>query len=250
LADALNPRSPYPSLRQVTLVSRFHFDAALYAPPPAYSGRGRPRVKGEKLRCPRAIAADPGTPWTDILVDWYGATRKTVRACSRTGLWYRCGSRATPVRWVVVRDPDGKRADEVFFTTDLTLTPRQTVETFVRRWGLETTFQEARRHLGLETLRNRCSLAVRRSVPLLLDTYSLTVVWFARHVRNPEKHKGDTPWYNKPSVTFSDMLAAARQDLLDELLLPRSKAETVDSRAPISPEVLVNQSLASIRRRV
>ena len=248
LADALNEASRHPSLRRVTLVSRFNMDAALYARPPAYSGRGRPRVKGRKWRSPRAVAADPRTRWSRIGVDWYGATRKTVRVCSRTGLWYRCGSQATPVRWVVVRDPEGRRADEVFFTTEVALTPQQIVETFVRRWGLETTFQEARRHLGLETLRNRCSLAIRRSVPLLLATYSLVVVWFAKHVRDPEEHKQDTPWYTKPSIAFSDMLAAARQDLLGEILLPRSGAETVDSKAPPWPEVILHHALLPIRR--
>ena len=248
LADALNEASRHPSLRRVGLVSRFNHDAALYAPPPAYSGRGRPRVKGRRLRTPRAVAADPRTRWTRLAVDWYGATRKAVRVCSRTGLWYRCGSRATPVRWVVVRDPEGRRADEVFFTTDLGMLPQQIVETFVRRWGLETTFQEARRHLGLESLRNRCSRAVRRSVPLLLATYSLVVVWFAKHVRRPEEHKRDTPWYTKPSLAFSDLLAAARQDLLGEILLPRSGPKTVESKVSPWLDVPLTQGLPSIRR--
>jgi hypothetical protein len=76
--------------------------------------------------------------------------------------------------------------------------------------------------LGLETLRNRTAQAVRRSVPLLLATYSFIVVSFAKHVRVPEIHKQNTPWYQKGSVTFSDMLAAARQDILGELVLCQS----------------------------
>lgn len=248
LADALNRASRSPSLRRVTLVSRFKMNAALYARRPAYSGRGRPRVKGRKLRSPGEVAADRRTRWSRITVDWYGATRKEVKVCSRSGLWYRCGSGATAVRWVVVRDPEGRRDDEVFFTTDVAMTPQEIVETFVRRWGLETTFQEARGHLGLETLRNRSVDAVRRSVPLLLAAYSVVVVWFAKHVRTPEAHKQHRPWYTKPSVTFSDMLAAARQDVLAELLLPRSGAETVESKVPSWLEVGLHQQLASIRR--
>lgn len=249
LADALNAASPSPSLRQVSLVSRFNMDAALYARPPAYSGHGRPRLKGRKLRSPREVAADRRTCWSRLTVAWYGATRKEVDVCSRTGLWYRCGSRATAVRWVVVGDPEGKRADEVFFTTDVAMSPQQIVETFVRRWGLETTFQEARRHLGVETLRNRSAKAIRRSVPLLLATYSLVVVWFAKHASTPETHKQHRPWYTKASVTFSDMFAAARQDILGELLLPRSGAETADSKVPPWLEVLLNHGLPPIRRR-
>jgi len=248
LADALNPASQSLSLRRVSLVSRFHKDAALYAPPPAYSGHGRPRVKGRPLPAPGRVASNRRTRWTRVPVAWYGATEKTVRVASRTGLWYRCGSRPTPVRWVLVRDPDGRRADEVFFTTDLALTPRAIIETFVRRWSIETTFQEARSLLGLETLRNRTGDAVRRSVPLLLATYSLIVVWFAKHVRTPETYKRSTPWYSKVSVTFSDMLAAARHDILHERLSPRAGLETDDSKLPRPPESSAGSRLTPIRR--
>lgn len=168
LAQALGPASPYPELRRVTLVSRFPMRAAVYAPAPPYSGHGRPRQKGHKLPCPQAVASEPGTPWSRVTADWYGGTRKAVLLCSLVALWYRAGCRPTWVRWVVVRDPEGHRDDEAFFTTDPGLAAEAIVETFVRRWGLETTFQEAREHLGLETLRNRTANAVRRSVPLLL----------------------------------------------------------------------------------
>jgi hypothetical protein len=249
LADALNPASKSPSLRGVSLVSRFQMDAALYAPPPPYSGHGRPRIKGHKLPSPEQVAADPRTRWKRITVDWYGATRKTVRVCSRTGLWYRRGSRPTPVRWVLVRDPGKKDSDEVFFTTDVEMNPQQIIEAFVRRWGLETTFQEARRHLGLETLRNRSAEAVRRSAPLLLATYSLIVVWFAKHVDSPEAHKQSTPWYHKHSVTFSDMLAAARWDILDELLSSRPGAGTDESKLTQPPLTHWIPNAYTIRRR-
>ena len=112
------------------------------------------------------------------------------------------------------------RRDEVFFTTDRALSPAQIVEAFVRRWSLETTFQEAREHLGLETLRNWSASAVKRSVPLLLGLYSLIVVWFGLHVEEPERFRLERPWYKKTSVTFSDMLSAARGDILSELLFP------------------------------
>jgi hypothetical protein len=216
LADAMNPDSRSCALRQVTLVSRFRPDAATYGPPPVYAGRGRPAEKGRKLPTPAAIAQSRWANWKPAVVDWYGGTRKTVPLCSRDGLWYKCGHQAKRVRWVLVRDPEGKRRDEIFFTTDMRLSPKQIVEAFVRRWSLETTFEEMREQLGLETLRNRTSLAVRRSVPLLMGVYSLVVVWFARHVRHPKRYKRETPWYTKRSVTFSDMLAAARQDIQRE----------------------------------
>ena len=249
LAGAFQAASKHPGLRRVRLVSRFKFDGATFAPPPPYSGRGRPRVKGEQLPSPAAVAADAATVWERVRVAWYGATRKDVLVCSRTGLWYRKGSGAKWVRWVVVRDPDGKRRDEVFFTTEMELAHKEIVEVFVRRWSIETTFQEARSLLGLETLRNWTVESVRRSVPMLLGLYTFTVVWFARHVGDPEAYKRQRPWYKKASVTFSDMLAAARQDVLSERLSARSGAETNESKVIASLLGLAESQLTPTRRR-
>jgi len=148
----------------------------------------------------------------------------------------RCG--VTPVRWVLVRQLEGKRGDEVFFTTDLEMAPEAIVETFVRRWSLETAFEETRAHLGLEGLRNRSANAVRRSVPLLLALYSLIVVWFARHVQLPGAWVRSRPWYPKEHVTFSDMLAAARHDILAGGLSSHPVAETAESEisGPVTSE--------------
>ena len=42
---------------RLTLVSKLHPDANLFEPPPPYSGKGRPRVKGAALPKPRQAAA-------------------------------------------------------------------------------------------------------------------------------------------------------------------------------------------------
>lgn len=219
LARALRPDSPYRALRRTSLVSRFYFNGATYAEPGPYNGVGRPRVKGQKLPSPKEVTeqARPDQ-WQRAVVDWYGGQRKLVRLCCRTGFWYKGAEGLKWIRWVVVRDPEGGRRDEVFFTTDPALSPAQIVEAFVRRWSLETTFQEARRHLGLESLRNWSEKAVKRSVPFLLGLYSLVVVWFALHVEDPQGTRIQWPWYTKPHVTFSDMLAAARSDILGEVV--------------------------------
>jgi len=213
-ADALQAQSACRRLQRVRLVSRLRLDASLYGDPPRYSGIGRPRTKGQRLPSPQDVAADPATRWHTATVTWYGATRKRVRWCTGQGRWYKCGNLAKKIYWVLVRDPEGKRGDAVLMTTDESLSSTQIIEAFVRRWALEVTFEEARRELGLETLRNWSPTAVRRSVPLGLGLYALVVVWFAKHVKNPERCKQSMPWYKKPAVTFSDMLAAARQDIV------------------------------------
>ncbi|MCK4275778.1 MAG: transposase [Phycisphaerae bacterium] len=228
LAWALRPESPHKALRRVSLVSRFRMDAATYARPRPHQGRGRPRLKGDKLPSPQQVAADSDTQWDRALLAWYGGKEKMVSLCSGEGLWYKAATGAKWVRWVLVRDPEGRRRDEVFFTTDPQLRAADIVEIFVQRWSLETTMQQARARLGLETLRNWSALAVRRSVPLLLGLYSLVVLWFALHVRRPRRYCQQTPWYRKRSITFSDMVAAVREDILRELISEGSAPGTCE----------------------
>ena len=52
-----------------------------------------------------------------------------------------------------VKDLIGTHREEYFFTTDPALTPAQVITTYTGRWNLETTFQECRSCLGLESTR-------------------------------------------------------------------------------------------------
>ena len=60
------------------MVSKFYPDANLYEPPPAYLGKGRPRVKGAKLPTPEEVVGTAER--TRLNVAWYGGGRceKTV----------------------------------------------------------------------------------------------------------------------------------------------------------------------------
>lgn len=226
LAKHLRAKSPAASLRNTSLVSRFYFEAAIYDRPAPYCGRGRPRQKGQQLPSPQQIIeALAPEDWREREIQWYGGRREKVLLCSGTGQWYKSGLGAKWIRWVVVRGPDESDQDEIFFTTDRMLTPAQIVETFVLRWSIEKTFQEAREFLGLETLRNWSKKSIERSVPLLLGLYSVIVVWFYENVDDPESFRCQWPWYEKPHVTFSDMLMAARRDILGEMFFNRP-AET------------------------
>src|SRR4051794_26339082 len=51
--------------------------------------------------------------------------------------------------------------------------PVRILSWFVLRWKMEVTFQEARRHLGLETQRQWSELAIRRTTPALLGLFSI-----------------------------------------------------------------------------
>ena len=148
--------------KPVTFVTRLRLDAALYDPaPPRKAGQiGRPRLKGERLPNLSVVAEDPSTCWTPATVDnWYGSGKHTVEVASGTALWYSTGLPAVPIRWVLVRDPQGAFATQALLCTDLGARPEQILRWFVLRWQMETTFQEARRHLGVETQRQWSELA-------------------------------------------------------------------------------------------
>src|SRR3954468_5943762 len=82
-----------------------------------------------------------------------------------------------PIRWVLVRDPEGEKEPQAFLCTDLDADPVDILRWFVRRWRVETTFEEARRHLGLETQRQWSDLAILRTTPALLGLISLVTLW-------------------------------------------------------------------------
>src|SRR5829696_2263493 len=134
---------------RLALVSKLHPDANLFQPPPRYSGKGRPRVKGARLPKPREAVAARGR-FRRLTVSWYGGGTRRVAAAAGAGHWYKAGAGLVPVRWVFVRDREGTHRDEYFFTTDPGLTPAEVIGHYAGRWNIETTFEELRSHLGLE----------------------------------------------------------------------------------------------------
>jgi len=231
-----------------SMVSRFQWEARLHADPGEYSGFGRPRIIGERLENPRRMSKRLDARWVLCEVNWYGASRKELMLLSGEGLWYRCGQGATWVRWVVVRDPKGKRSDEVFFTTDRSLSPSEIVECYTRRWCIEVTFEEARRHLGIETLRNRTRSAISRSVPMLFALYSLIVVWFALNRPEEKSPVNVAPWYSKRHVTFSDMLSYARGEILEDCVFQQDAFYTCEFLLAPFPLNIIYDLLADKRK--
>ena len=122
---------------------------------------------------------------------------------------------AASIRWVLVRDPTGERKPQSFLSTDLAVRPEQILQWFVSRWRMETTFQEVRTHLGVETQRQWSDLAILRTTPALLGLFSLITVWADRLVHTPIGivTPRATAWYAKREPTFSDAIAAVRRAL-------------------------------------
>src|SRR5919112_2428782 len=203
--------------KPLTFVTRLRLDAALYEPAPPRKPKqiGRPRLKGKRLPTLAAVADAAGTIWTPVAVaNWYGKGERTLEVASATAVWYHTGLPPVPLRWVLVRDPREEFAPQALLCTDLSAEPAQILSWFVLRWQMEATFQEARRHLGVETQRQWSELAIRRTTPALLGLFSLVTLFaHQRMARNAEDVRR-AAWYRKPRPTFSDALALVRRELL------------------------------------
>jgi hypothetical protein len=199
--------------RHLSLVSLFYPNAGLYDPPPEVVGKrnGRPRKKGDKRPTPAAVvAATPErTAWN---VSWYGGGRRDVEVVSGTGQWFKSGKGLVPVLWAFVEDRTGTHRASYLFSTDLTLSVTQIIEFYTGRWSIETTFQELRAYLGLETTRGWTERTVLRAAPCLFGLYSVVALLYAALPASPAQ-AGAVTYPGKTAVTFSDAITAVRRQL-------------------------------------
>ena len=116
---------------------------------------------------------------------------------------------------MLVRHPSGTREPQAFLSTRLDDTPADIIGTFVSRWRVETTFQEVRRHLVVETRRQWSDLAILRTTPALLGLFSLVTLWAGQltRARLTARRSPTAAWHDKQQPTFSDAIAAVRRAL-------------------------------------
>jgi DDE superfamily endonuclease len=209
LAAAANLPTP------VSMITRLRLDAALYDPaPPREKGtKGAPRKKGDRQPSLAQRLTDPETVWERVTLAWYGGATRSVELASGTAVWYHSAKPVVPIRWVLIRDLEGKFEPQALLSTDQTAAAAQIVEWFVQRWQLEVTFEEARAHLGVETQRQWSDLAIVRTTPALLGLFSLVSVFAHQLLQGNALAGRQAAWYQKQRPTFSDTLAFVRQQL-------------------------------------
>jgi predicted ATPase len=135
-----------------------------------------------------------------------------VEVASATAVWYHTGL-PVPLRWVLIRDPQENFEPQALLCTDLAAEPARILSWCVLRWKMEVTFQEARRHLGVETQRQWSELAIRWTTPALLGLFSLVTLLAHRRMAQSTETPRRAAWYSKPYPTFSDALALVRKEL-------------------------------------
>jgi DDE superfamily endonuclease len=200
----------------VILITPAQLDSVLHAPPPLPEQRrrgGKPQIVGVRLPSLEAVLSDADTIWQQSQMPWYGQGLRTIEWCSGTALWYRFGHPPLPLRWVLTRDPAGKRPVKALLCTDQALSPETIIRTFMHRWPIETTFEESRAHLGIETQRPWSDLAIERTTPLLLGLYSLVTLAGVQIAEQGPLFVEQTAWYRKSHATFHDVLACLRRQI-------------------------------------
>jgi hypothetical protein len=205
--------------RGVTLISRLRLDARLHAFPAPHAPRRRgPKpLKGKRLPSLNARVQEALAHGKDLEIPWYGGTTRRVRVLSNTGLWYTPGERPVAIRWVLIVDPHGEAEPMAVFSTDVERPVALIIAQFVRRWNVEVTFEETRRHLGVETQRQWSDWAIARTTPALFALFSLVCLMAHRLVALGQALPiRVTAWYRKSEATFSDVLAMVSRVLWAE----------------------------------
>ena len=219
----------------VTMITRLRLDAALYDPAPERrrSQVGRPRKKGNRQPSLSSRFSDPNVRWTTVEVSpWYGQSGCKLEIATGTAVWWHPGMPVVPLRWVLVKEPTGTLAPKAFLCTDLRVDPIDVLQWFVRRWTVEVTFAEVRRHLGVETQRQWSDLAILRTTPCLLGLFSIVTLMADRLEANGGLPLRQAAWHRKQHPTFSDALAAVRLHLWQSGDIPRSGPDTETMKIP------------------
>ena len=225
----------YSVKEKVTVVTRLRLDAALYQPvAERKKGQsGRPRKKGKRLPTLHQVSAHPKTTWERVSIpDWYGSREKEVEIASGTCVWHHIGKEAVPIRWVLIRDPQGKFETQALLCTKLEAEPKQIIGWFIKRWQLEVTFAESRRHLGIETQRQWSDKAIARSTPCLIGLYSIVTILAQELAQEKKLSLRTSSWYEKEEATFSDAIAAVRRYLWAAQHFQTSKNEAEMIKIP------------------
>jgi hypothetical protein len=260
-------------------ITRLRLDAALHKPtlPRPSHQKGRPRKKGDRLPTPQQVLESQDTRWQCVEVEgWYsseaarrtrtaptasrtsrsqtsGGTRRKVEICTGTAIWASGTRPLLPIRWVLVRDPEGQFEPQALLCTDLNLQPIQILTYFVQRWQVEVTFHEAREHLGLETQRQWNAQAIERTTPLLLALFSL-VTLLAHRMTTATPGTVIRPrcsaWYSKPAPTFADAMAWVRRELWLHPLNLKSLSDPSVPPAPIFDTSVFDTDVPKMGNRI
>jgi hypothetical protein len=203
---------------RVTVTTRMRSNARVHALAPAArrpGQQGRTPLKGNKLPTLAQIAST--AIFTPVMITSSDGRERTAHVHEFVCLWY------TPfytraVKVILIRNPGRSEGfDVALASTDADLSASDLIARYDSRWTIETCNQEAKAH-GVGQARNRVQRAVERTVPFGFLAQTITITWYQLHGdpdTDLDQRRRTAPWYRqKTTVSYSDMLAALRRELI------------------------------------
>lgn len=201
---------------RVTVTTRMRSNAAVFALAPPRTGKqGRPALKGVRLGSLAQLAA--AAVFEAVTITAPDGRSRVEHVATMTCLWYG-PFHTRPITIMLIRKPGRSEGfDVALASTDADATAAELIARYDSRWTIETCHQEAKAH-GVGQARNRVQCAVERTVPFGFLTQTITITWYALH-GDPQAdlhaRRLAAPWYRqKQTVSYTDMLAALRRDLI------------------------------------
>jgi len=206
-------------LSQIDIIARMKLNARLYELPtkpcPNSKKPGPKSLVGQRLKSMEEQLKDKNTKWQSVTFsNWYGNQNKQMLITSGIAIWRKSNKELVKVKWVLLKDLEGKNKPLLLATTDDQIDIKDLVTFFVRRWRIEVTFAEVRKHLGVETQKQWTDLAIERTTPCLMALFSIVCLFANQLHENKIIKPIKTAWYKKKNTTFSDVLAAVRLQIL------------------------------------
>ncbi|MCA1700842.1 MAG: transposase [Actinobacteria bacterium] len=222
---------------RVTVTTRMRSNAAVFElAPPRTGKRGRPALKGARLGSLAQLAA--GAVFEPVTISGPDGKTRVEHVWSTTCLWYG-PFHTRPVVIMLIRKPGRTEGfDVAIASTDTEATTAQLIARYDSRWTIETAHQEAKAH-GVGQARNRVPRAVQRTVPFGFLVQTITIAWYALHGDpdgDVEVRRRAAPWYRqKATVSYADMLAALRRELIRHEYWAQAPATTTTPQIKPGP---------------
>jgi hypothetical protein len=220
----------------VTVTTRMRANAAVYKLAPAPTGkRGRPPLKGARMASLAKLAAS--AVFEPVTITGPDAKTRVEHVWHTRCLWYG-PFHTRPVVIMPIRKPDRTDGfDVAIASTDTEATAGELIARYDSRWTIETAHHQAKAH-GVGQARNRVRNAVQRTVPFGLLCQTITIAWYALH-GDPDgdldARRRAAPWYrHKASVSYADMLAALRRELIRHEYWAQAATATTNPQITIS----------------
>ena len=181
------------------VIGQVRIDTRLYDEPVRNrtKRRGRPRQYGEKYT-PKRIAH---LKRTEVTLPLYGK-EQVVRYRSRQAKARFLGGRLVRAVWVEFKSDNGQwKKASLLISTDSELSPEQIIESYGKRWSIESMFNQLKLSWGLKEAWQQTRQTLHRWVQITMAGYGLIQLLAYLNTTTVEQLCQHSPWRRDNPVT-------------------------------------------------